>query len=310
MTSSSKQLLLLLLLMLFCSSNTKTVEPSPTPPPLVPVSPLPTLTTTVTLTGQSHVKRIELINRANLSLECIWPGGQNHSLNITGYWAKDGREVQGSRVTVLPENEQYKLKAGFSIIAEVNLGNYSCVFGSEAKVDFILAAPQMAETRDKPVVSYVGDSVVLVCKMEEAKPMPNTWHWYKDNGTEKEQIFSAPAPHRYEIYNDERKTKLKVKNLTEADSGRFYCGAVYNISTSMSHMSLKVITFMEPLKPFISIMAEVIVLVAAILLWERSRSKKNNTEDATNADQNTLQQEDDNGTEESPSMRQRKVESP
>lgn len=37
---------------------------------------------------------------------------------------------------------------------------------------------------------------------------------------------------------------------------------------------LKVITFHEPLKPFIAIVIEVTVLVAAILLYEKSRSKK------------------------------------
>lgn len=37
---------------------------------------------------------------------------------------------------------------------------------------------------------------------------------------------------------------------------------------------LKVITFDEPLKPFMAIVIEVTVLVAAILLYEKSRSKK------------------------------------
>lgn len=37
---------------------------------------------------------------------------------------------------------------------------------------------------------------------------------------------------------------------------------------------LKVITFYEPLKPFMAIVIEVTVLVAAILLYEKSRSKK------------------------------------
>lgn len=27
----------------------------------------------------------------------------------------------------------------FNIVSEENLGNYSCVFGSEAKIDFVLA---------------------------------------------------------------------------------------------------------------------------------------------------------------------------
>lgn len=46
-------------------------------------------------------------------------------------------------------------------------------------------APQVGEVRDKPIVSYVGDSVVITCKMEEPKPKPSTWNWYKANGTDK-----------------------------------------------------------------------------------------------------------------------------
>lgn len=38
---------------------------------------------------------------------------------------------------------------------------------------------------------------------------------------------------------------------------------------------MKVITLWEPLKPFLAILVEVCVLVAAILLYERSQSKKN-----------------------------------
>lgn len=42
----------------------------------------------------------------------------------------------------------------------------------------------------------------------------------------------------------------------------------------MCYCVLKVITFYEPLKPFMAIVIEVTVLVAAILLYEKSRSKK------------------------------------
>lgn len=31
-----------------------------------------------------------------------------------------------------------------------------------------------------------------------------------------------------------------VQNLTEADGGLYYCGAVYTISTTMGHVELKV----------------------------------------------------------------------
>lgn len=90
------------------------------------------------------------------------------------------------------------------------------MFGGYAKIDYVLAgnnrvttgvdvaawrggvgwgggvqsytcpsAPQMGELRDKPIVSYVGDTAVMECKMEETKPQPTTWTWYKANGTEK-----------------------------------------------------------------------------------------------------------------------------
>uniref|UniRef100_A0A8C2WDU8 Embigin n=1 Tax=Cyclopterus lumpus TaxID=8103 RepID=A0A8C2WDU8_CYCLU len=252
--------------------------------------------------GESHTENVELLNPVNLALQCTWTGNQNKLPNITGFWRKDGDEVENSRVTVQLEGDEYELKRVFSIVSEESLGSYSCVFGSEAKIEFVLAAPQIGEVRDKPIVSYVGDSVVIACKMEETKPKPGSWNWYKANGTDKEQIFVVAEPLRYEIKNEERKTKLVVHNLTEADGGLYYCGAVYAISTTMGHVELKVISFQEPLKPFIAIVIEVIVLVAAILLYEKSQSKKNYTEGS-----NRETQGENNGPEGSSSTRQRKI---
>uniref|UniRef100_A0A3Q0TGK1 Embigin n=1 Tax=Amphilophus citrinellus TaxID=61819 RepID=A0A3Q0TGK1_AMPCI len=204
---------------------------------------------------------IQLLDPVSLTLECTWTGNQKKLTNITGYWTKDGEEIPGTRLPVQLENEQYNLRRDFSISNEENLGNYSCVFGNEAKIDFILAAPQISEMRDKPVVSYLGDFVVIHCKMEETKPKPNTWVWYKVNGTEK---VSCSAPVIL------LKSKQTLFNLSDADSGLYYCGAVYPISTSLSHVELKVISIIEPLKPFLTILAEVLFLVTIILLYERT----------------------------------------
>ncbi|XP_044051305.1 embigin isoform X2 [Siniperca chuatsi] len=306
MSATWKQLFFQILLLLVSCRHINTKTPGPTPPPLDPISPLPNDVRSFVLKGESHTEKVELSKAVNLVLECIWTGNQNKLPNITGFWRKDGDEIENSRLTVQLENDQYNLKREFSIVSEENLGNYSCVFGSEAKIDFVVGAPQIGEMRDKPIVSYVGDSVVITCKMEETKPKPNTWNWYKANGTEK--IFADAEPHRYEIKNEERKTTLVVHNLTETDSGLFYCGAVYTIGTTVGHMELRVITIYEPLKPFIAIVVEVIVLVAAILLYERSQSKKNyTTENGPNDQTNTLTQGENNGSEGSSSMRQRKV---
>lgn len=59
-------------------------------------------------TGKSHTERVEVHSPANLALECTWTGDQNRI--ITGFWRKDGLEIENSRVTLQPENEQYNLK--------------------------------------------------------------------------------------------------------------------------------------------------------------------------------------------------------
>ncbi|XP_040010766.1 embigin [Xiphias gladius] len=312
MSASSKQLFFQIFLLLVSCKHINTKTTGPTPPPVVPLSPLPTEVKSSVLKDESQTEKVELLNPVDLALECNWTGSLNRFPNISGYWRKDGDEIKNSRLTVQLENEQYNLRRVFRIDSEKNLGNYSCVFGNEAKKDFILKGPQIGEVRDKPVVSYVGDSAVIFCKMEETKPKPDSWKWYKANRTEEAQINVAAAePGRYEIKSkdDNRKTKLVVHNVTEADSGLYYCEAVYNISTTMSQMELRVISFLEPLKPFIAILVEVVVLVAAILLYERSQSRKKCAAgNGTNADQtNTLAQGENNGPEAGSSMRQRKV---
>ncbi|XP_022047184.1 embigin [Acanthochromis polyacanthus] len=310
MSASWKQLSSQILLLLVSCRHINTKASSSTQPPLAPITPLKTDVRSIVLKGESHTEKIELVNPVNLTLECTWTGNQNKLPNITSYWTKDGEEIQNSQLSVQFHNGQYNIKQVFSIVSEENLGNYSCVFGNEAKIVFIVAIPQIGEVRDKPIISYMGDSAVLTCKMDDKKPKPNTWNWYRHNGTEKEQINVTVEPHRYEIKNKEEKTetRLVVNNLTEADSGLYSCGAVYAIGTTMSHVELKVIAFMEPLKPFIVIMVEVVVLVAAILLYEKSQSKKKvTTGDGTTADQKNMPQGDYNATEGSSSMRQRKV---
>ncbi|KAK2837929.1 hypothetical protein Q5P01_015141 [Channa striata] len=295
---------LIFLLLISCRHSNTTGQVSITP---APITPLPTEVRSVVLKGESHTERVELLNPVKVELQCTWSGNQNKPQNITGLWRKDGKEIEDSRVTVQLENEQYNLIRVFSIESEENLGNYSCVFGDETRGDFILSAPQTGITRDKPIIGYLGDYAVIKCNIEDTKPMPNTWKWYRGNGTEKIQILTEP--HRYKIKIDKFETKLVVENLTEADSGHYYCGAVYGISTTMTPMELKVISYWEPLKPFIAILGEVILLVAAIGLYERSQSKnKHAQENGTNAEQtNSPTQEENTEQDGHSSVRQRKV---
>lgn len=61
----------------------------------------------------------------------------------------------------------------------------------------------------------------------------------------------------------------------EEDGGSYWCRAVFPLGESeLEHVELVVLSFMVPLKPFLAIIAEVILLVAIILLCEVYTQKK------------------------------------
>lgn len=79
---------------------------------------------------------------------------------------------------------------------------------------------------------------------------------------------------RYKIHLAKNITKLTLLNLTEEDSGKYICNAVFDIGPTESQLNLKVLSFTEPLKPFVVIAVEVTILVTLILLYERQSHKQ------------------------------------
>ncbi|KAK7165068.1 hypothetical protein R3I94_003444 [Phoxinus phoxinus] len=299
---SMANVMLLIVLLLYCDGmNTETTS-SPESDPVI-------TTKKAVSKGQSQViiEELTILTPQNIELLCNLTDLPNNAMYITGYWTKDGQEIQNSEETVNRNNEQYILKRTFRIETR-DLGNYSCVFReNEAQVTFVLDVPVMKDKRDKPVVSYIGDSVVLECKL---KHTPNTWNWYKANNTEKVFINVTANPLNYKILNNGTKTKLTVLNLTEEDSGKYICSAEFDIKPSVSYVQLKVMSYTEPLKPFIAIVVEVVVLVTLILLWEKcNKPQQNNSSESDVYSEQTrkLTHDESNGSENN-TARQRKVE--
>lgn len=87
-------------------------------------------------------------------------------------------------------------------------------------------------------------------------------------------INATSDPTHYKIILAKNITKLTLMNLTEEDSGKYMCSAIFDIKPSDSQLILKVLSFSEPLKPFVAIAVEVAILVTLILLYERQSQKK------------------------------------
>ncbi|KAL7836673.1 hypothetical protein AOLI_G00279570 [Acnodon oligacanthus] len=259
------------------------------------------------------VKEFEILTRQTKEFSCIMDDIPNKYPIVTGYWKKNGVTIDNSTQTAYRNNNQYILNRTFDI---EDLGNYSCIFslsGNEEQATFVFKVPAI-KNRDKPIVSYTGDSVILDCQMEHSKDHgPDTWNWYKVNGTEKELLNVTAEPTKYQLDSSKNKTKLTVLNLTKEDSGKYICSAVFNISQTESHVELKVLSFIEPLKPFLAIAAEVLVLITLILLYEKkSHSQKGDSETTDNGPQpeqmSKLTQDETNGMDGGSTTRQRKLD--
>ncbi|KAI4901703.1 hypothetical protein NFI96_029236 [Prochilodus magdalenae] len=257
--------------------------------------------------NQGPVEEITIRKSQKLSLSCTMTDISSKPANITGYWKQDGLKMENSEQTG-QRDKQYLLKKEVDV---TGLGNYSCVFSSsgsgEEEATFVIKAPVLKE-RDKPIVSYIGDSVILVCHMDHG---PNSWEWYKLNGTEKVLLNITAEPNKYKINSAENDTKLTVLNLTEEDAGKYACKALFSIGPSEGKVELKVLSFSEPVKPFLAIAAEVVILVTLILLYERhSHSRKrDSTENGPQSEQTgKLTQDETNGVDGGTTTRHRKVD--
>uniref|UniRef100_A0A8D0GBU0 Embigin n=1 Tax=Sphenodon punctatus TaxID=8508 RepID=A0A8D0GBU0_SPHPU len=95
------------------------------------------------------------------------------------------------------------------------------------------------------------------------------------NGSHEVAINDTKMPDKYEVTGQHtNKTKLKVQKILEKDGGWYHCQAVFKLGESKGKVNIKVLSYMVPLKPFFAIAAEVVILVAIILLYEMYSKKK------------------------------------
>jgi len=69
-------------------------------------------------------------------------------------------------------------------------------------------------------------------------------------------------------------THLKIVKLTKEDDGAYWCEAAFELGKSKGKLKLKILSLMVPLKPFLAIVAEVVILVTIIFLYEIYSKKK------------------------------------
>ncbi|XP_063151755.1 embigin isoform X2 [Candoia aspera] len=277
---------------------------------------IPILNYTIIIPGfheVSETKSITLESPAELELMCslvisnatnmekmetVWNSG-NVTIKNETIWKNETKTKWCTRNTITVRNKD-------------QMGNYTCVFKTKPEISatFYLQVPQI-HVKSEHIITYVGDTVILTCDVGNEKTHfnPSFWTWYSNNGSGEVVINSTLMPEKYNLIQElANTTKLKIFDLSESDSSFYWCEAGFLLGESREKVSLQVLTYLTPLKPFLVIAAEVIVLVALIFIYEVcSKKKEENIEVEKEFEQiETLKSEDSNGVENS-TTRHRKV---
>ncbi|KAL1783864.1 embigin [Sigmodon hispidus] len=250
----------------------------------------------ISLTEKSPVqKNITLEKPSDLELICQLTASRDlNSVNVT--WTKDDKLLENVFNTTKMGNTLYS-QYRFIVFNSKQMGNYSCFFnGEERRGTFNIRVPRV-HGKNKPLITYVGDSTVLKCECQDCLPL--NWTWYTSNGSSQVPI-DVHKNDKYVINGSyANETRLRVKHLLEEDGGSYWCHATFQLGESEEHIDLVVLSFIVPLKPFLVILAEVILLVAIILLCEvYTQKKKNDPDDGKEFEQiEQLKSDDSNGIE-------------
>ena len=205
-----------------------------------------------------------------LVLEC-----ENKSAGEKTQWLKENVSVQ---VALAEHNDAIKIDnvTGTLELLKSNdtlLGNYSCK-GSNSSTEYRIVPRPTAKLVDSIGV-VEGEKLHLVCAGRQSPGIKVSWTFGNQNYTRSMGRVKLSRDQEHGIYG----TVLTVENITMNDRGNIFCRVSYNWSDTTenhvaeAHTFLRVKDKLAALWPFLGICAEVIILCAIILVYEKKRNK-------------------------------------
>ncbi|XP_010130864.1 PREDICTED: basigin, partial [Buceros rhinoceros silvestris] len=190
------------------------------------------------------------------------------SCNMTGSHPLKGHKwMHGDKV--LQTDTESSAFTSYMIEGKVeeHSGIYECVYSTEPEMkgQVNVSVPPQVVAYKKSEHGNEGDTGVLICKSSSFPPV-KTWSWYK-NG----QVLINGSG-RYIIKSSDNKTELRILKLNiEEDAGDYHCNASNAEGFGSATVNLRVRSRLAALWPFLGIVAEVLVLVTIIFIYEKRR---------------------------------------